>query len=92
MFASLVRLLVDELKPDDLEEIPDWFVQVIELALRVTNSDYPLTNSQKAYALGIPWWNRKHENLYRSAQSLIDQWDYELRLAIKRWNESAHVG
>ena len=92
LFASLVRLLVDELKPDDLEEIPDWFVQVIELALRVTNSDYPLTNSQKAYALGIPWWNRKHENLYRSAQSLIDQWDYELRLAIKRWNESAHVG
>ena len=87
LWGALVKQLVEHIKPKDLEVTPDYYVQVAELAIRVSNADYPLTNSQKAYAIGRPFWIKKHEMLYRSAQSTLDEWDYELRLAIKRWNE-----
>ena len=88
MWGTLVKLVVDEITPEDLEEpTPDYYYQVAELGIRTTDADYVLTNSQKAFAIGVSWWTRKHENLYRKAQSILDEWDYELRLSVKRWNE-----
>ncbi len=49
---TLVNLLVDRLKPKDLDITPKYYFQIAELAIRVTQADYPLTNSQKAFAIG----------------------------------------
>jgi hypothetical protein len=84
---TLVNLLVDKLKPKDLDIAPKYYLQITELAIRVTQADYPLTNAQKAFAIGSTWWNRKHENLYRNALFLLNEWDVELRVSIKKWNE-----
>ncbi len=87
MWGTLVKLVVDEITPEDLDQIPDYYFQIAELGIRTTDADYPLTNPQKAFAIGRPFWNKKNEVLYRITQSKLDEWDYELRIAIKRWNE-----
>ena len=84
---TLVKLLVDKLKPKRLDITPKYYFQIAELAIRVSQADYPLTNSQKAFAIGSAWWTRKNENLYQKTLSLLDEWDFELRVAIKKWNE-----
>jgi hypothetical protein len=89
---ALVNLLVDKLKPKDLDITPKYYLQIAELAIRATEADYSLTNAQKAFAIGMPWWIRKHEHLYQKALSLLDEWDFELRVAIKGWNEEHLMG
>lgn len=92
VWAQLVRYIALTVRDNsDVEAgvVRDVDIQIAELALRCARDDTLLTPGQKAFALGIPWWKKKHEDKFRIAESTIDSYDYEIRHAVNRWNEAA---
>tara|TARA_Y100000588_G_scaffold134277_1_gene147613 strand:+ start:1702 stop:2127 length:426 start_codon:yes stop_codon:yes gene_type:complete len=91
LWPTLVGLLVTAIAPKDLEIVPVFYRQIAELALRVARSEIRLTKAQKAFATEQRHWKRKHEALLRETLSKLDEFDYELRVALKHWNEKNRV-
>ena len=91
LWPTLVGLLVTAIAPKDLDVVPVFYRQIAELALRMARSEIRLTRAQKAYAIERTHWKRRYENILRETTSKIDEWDYELRVALKHWNEKNRV-
>lgn len=92
VWGQLVRQIAYSTRTkEDIEAgvVRDIDIQLAELALRVVKADHPLTHGQKAFITGVAWWKRYHEDKFRRAQLTIDQYDYEIRRAVNRWNERA---
>ena len=91
LWPTLVGLLVTAIAPQDLgwssRPTSSFYRQIAELALRMARSEIRLTRAQKAYAIERTHWKRKYENILRETTSKLDEWDYELRVALKHWNE-----
>ena len=88
LWPQVIDLMIKEIAKE-IDPIEDLHKQIAELA--VTALIDPLihgclTHPQKAFAVGIPWWTRKNETLYQNALFLLDLWDFDLRMAVKQWN------
>ncbi len=90
--TQLVRQIALSIRTkDDIKVgvVRDTDIRIAELVLRVAKADYPLTHGQKAYLFGVPWWRPTHEERFKKAQQTIDNYEFEIRYTINRWNERA---
>ena len=88
LWPQVITMMMKEMTKD-VDKVEDIHKQIAELALRATIDPFvhgTLTKAQKAYAVGTPWWLSKYEKLYRNSLFLLDLWDFDLRMAVRDWN------
>ena len=88
----LVEEITREIAFEDRQrKRPMWERQLMwlrftEMAVFVYSQGLHLTRKQKAQELGVRFWTRKHEESLRLLMSALDELDYELRVAVRKWN------
>jgi hypothetical protein len=93
----LVEEITREMADDDRKKKrslwPDqlMWLRFAEMAVFVYSKGMHLTRKQKAEELGIRFWTRKHEESLRLLTSALDELDYELRVALRKWNRHQEV-
>jgi len=66
--------------------VPDIWHPLVQLAIEAQAFDKHLSRFQKGHAVGLGWWSKRFENVFREAQDILDVWDFELRSAFGDWN------
>lgn len=73
------------------ESVPDHWLPMVQLAIEAQAFDKTLSRSQKGHAVGLGWWSKRFESLFREAQDLLDVFDFELRQALADWNRNNRI-
>lgn len=68
----------------------EYWETLIALGLKAFCSGHDLSQKQKAKAVGIKWWKAEFERDYRTVIQLLDEYDHDLRDAIRMWNTRLH--
>jgi len=93
----LVESITREMAADDRKKKrPLWpdqlmWLRFAEMAVFVCSKGLHLTRKQKGEELGIRFWTRKHEQSLRLLMSALDELDYELRVAVRKWNRQQEL-
>ncbi len=77
---------------DEWERNPseEYWETLIALGLKAFCSGHDFSQKQKAKAVGLKWWKAEFERDYRTVIQLLDEYDHDLRDAIRMWNTRLH--
>jgi len=84
LFSAMRKTLREQLK---LKVVPAYWRYQINAVIDTYSLGIYLTASQKAHITKLNWWKRKNENDWRIVVAIIDEYDFEVRAAVRDWNE-----
>jgi len=68
----------------------EYWETLIALGLKAFCSGEDLSQKEKAQAVGLKWWKAGFERDYRTVIIMLDDYDRDLRDAIRMWNTRLH--
>ena len=70
-----------------LEVMSNYWRSLVQMAMWMHMTDKDLTPFRKARRIQRRWWKRGNEDDLRVVLGILDDYDFELRSALKEWNE-----